>query len=958
MNARLVMLSTVDSGVTDSEVFQLALHHAVAELGGLGAVIHLRGPMSALRLVSAAGLPPGLARYWEIVDQEGPMATARAVRSGRGLWVPAGPTEQWPGTGLAAVPVFGTERVVGALTLLTGDRGEPSGEQWDFLRAVAGWVQERMSEAPPPVRPPRGELSGSRLKDALREVRVGSWEWTIQTSELVLDEAAMDIYGIDPSEARAESWMTNVHPDDLPWTLATMEKAIRNISVYEVEYRVRRPDGSFGWTQNRGKVIANEMGEPVRIVGSTWDSSESRSVRDTVSRALKYMSEGFLSVDDHGRIVFANLEAERTLGSPEEVLTGRILWELPAIRQVQGLERLCRKDSSPTPASFDIELPTTGRWYHLRLRPVPDGTTCYLTDITDKRRHDAERQAAAERTASIAKLTAALATATTSSDVAEAAARQIPPAMGAAGLLVQAREGDRMYNVGSVGYPQPFLDQMDGRPLSARTPVSEAMLTGAAVFISSEEEYEARFAAAGDTVSETDMKAWAFVPLTVSGRPLGTCMISFDHPRRLTSEERTLLATVSDLVAQALERARLYDAEHTRAEQLQRGLLPRHLPILPACTAAARYLPAGQNREVGGDWYDVIPLSAGRVALIIGDVMGHGLSQAATMGRLRTAVHTLANLELPPDEILSHLNEIVAGLGEESYATCLYALYDPTTGLCSFAHAGHPPPAVVHPDGTVHFPTLTQDPPLGSAELPFEIVELAVPDGSLLVLYTDGLIESARRDIDDGMAALSQALATAGDKDVDQICQTLMAGLLPSEEHSTEDDAALLVARVHALAPDKMASWPLPEDPRAAAEARKHVRAQLALWDLDDLVATTELLASELVGNVVRHARGPLQLRLLHSADLICEVSDGSLTMPRMRNASETDEGGRGLQLIAALSRRWGTRYTATGKCIWTEQAVTGPHDQPPDADALGLVTPIAWELDEDLDALPFAQGD
>ena len=454
------------------------------------------------------------------------------------------------------------------------------------------------------------------------------------------------------------------------------------------------------------------------------------------------------------------------------------------------------------------------------------------------------------------------------------------------------------------------------------------------------------------------------------------CVIAFDRPRRLTGEERTLLTAISALFAHALERARLYDAEHNRSRELQRGLLPRGLPEVPACTPAARYLPAGQGMDVGGDWYDIIPLSAGRVALVIGDVMGHGLSEAATMGRLRTAVHTLAHLELPPDEIMSHLNEIVGGLGEDSYATCLYALYDSTTGVCAVARAGHPPPAVVHPDGTVYFPDLVPDPPLGAAEPPFETVELEVPEESLLVMYTDGLVESATREIDAGMADLARLLRTAvgngGDGggeggarehhesggELGLLCDTLTAGLLPAEQQTT-DDAALLVARLHALTADQMASWPLPENPQAAGEARRHVREQLSTWGLDDLATTTELLASELVGNVVRHAKGPVRLRLLHSADLVCEVSDGSLTTPRIRRALETDEGGRGLQLITALSQRWGTRYTSTGKCIWTEQALPGTDGTDghgPPSDQAELMALGVGKFDGDLDALPFTE--
>ncbi len=601
---------------------------------------------------------------------------------------------------------------------------------------------------------------------------------------------------------------------------------------------------------------------------------------------------------------------------------------------VPDLEARCRQAAAlASPTGFDVRI-AAGRRHHLRLVPGPDGLTLYLTDVTDRRRQEAERsaaersaaeRAAAERSARIAELTAALAKARTSRDVVDAVARRVLPPFGATGLAVIAVEGDRAQVVGAVGYPEALLDKVGGRQIMAGDPVGDAVLTGAPSFFSSAQEYAQRYPLLKMRPQLAGKQAWAFLPLTVSGRTFAVCTVSFDQPRRLTPDEQTLLTAISALVAHALERARLYDAEHIRAKELQRGLLPSRLPEVSACTAAARFLPAGQGTDVGGDWYDVIPLSAGRVALVVGDVMGHGLPEAATMGRLRTAVATLADLELPPDEVMIHLNDIVGGLGEDSFATCLYAVYDSTTGTCTLTGAGHPPPAVVQPDGVVYFPDLPANPPLGVAQPPFETRGLTLPDESILVLYTDGLVESAHREIDQGMADLSQFLRTTDRKDdLERLCDTLTAGLLPDDQRPTSDDAALLAVRVHALTTDRMASWQLPEDPRAAGQARKHVREQLQVWDLDDLAMATELIVSELVGNVVRHAQGPVRLRLLRSTSLICEVSDGSLTTPHIRRASDTDEGGRGLQLVAALSQWWGTRYTASGKCIWTEQTPSG----------------------------------
>jgi PAS domain S-box-containing protein len=952
MNARLALLGSVDPGVAESEVFRLALQHAVAELGALGGTIHLRGPMSALRLVSATGLPTALTGPWEIIDQEGPLAPARALHEvsheGSGVWIPAAAADRAdptipicpssapiPGSGLAAVPVIRRDRSIGALTVITGDRSEPTSAHWRFLRAVVAWTEERMVQAPLPAGPVHSEMSGDRLRQALKEVRVGSWDWHIKNGELIWDEAAMELYGTRPEEytARVENWMRCVHPDDLGPTLALVDQAIRGHSVFEAEYRVRGFDGTYGWHQARGRATYDEHGEPLRMIGMGWDSSESRTARDALSRALRHMSDGFLAVDDAWRITFANLEAERTLGLSEEELFGRVLWDLPTVRELPDLERRCRKAAAEDKSvGFDIRVPGTGRRHHLRLVPGPDGRTLYLQDVTEKRRHEEERRAAeydaAERAARIAELTAALAKATTSRDVVDAVARRVLPPFAAAGLIVQTIEDDRLCTVGAIGYDEDFLQRISDAPLTPGWPSCDVIISETPAFYSSPEEFAAQYPPLARLPRHSGKSAWAFLPLTASGNTFGVCSVSFDRPRGFTDEERTLLTTISALVAQALARARLYDDERSRSRELQRALLPSELPDLPACTAAARYLPAAQGVDVGGDWYDIIPLSGGQVALVVGDVMGHGLPQAATMGRLRTAVHTLADLELPPDEIMSHLNDIVGNMGEESYVTCLYALYDSITQTCSITRAGHPPPAVVHPDGTVYFPALTADPPLGAAEPPFETVELKVPEGSLLVLYTDGLVESSKREIDEGMGQLAHLLRgvyEAGTEgDLEGICDTITTGLLPAEQPSA-DDAALLVARLHALTGDRVASWPLPEDPRAAGQARRHVREQLSAWGLDDLTPTTELLASELVGNVVRHAKGPVQLRLLHGAELICEVFDGSLTMPRIRRATETDEGGRGLQLITALSQRWGTRYTPTGKCIWTEQALQPP---------------------------------
>jgi PAS domain-containing protein len=981
---RLPLLSAVGAQLTDREVMEYALTQAVAELGGLAGAVHWSsGPAGGhdLRLVLACGLPRSALQEWEEIPEDDPaLAPARAVQEAAFVWMPAadghGPDSDGHGPGadghgpdaervrppphgklpratmVAAVPLFGEGVPVGALSVFTGP-GAPAAEQRGFLLELARWASGRLS-VPSPVagqahpwwqeRPTR-----SGLRQALRAARVGSWEWDIRTGEMVWDAAGLGVLGIpDEYERRIESWVGLIHPEDVPRVMAATRESLNGHGVYEAEYRVCRPDGTTGWVQSRAHLVLNGDGQPVRMIGRVWDTTESRIARESVGQALRFMSDAFLAVNREWRITFLNVEAERLVGPSVDVLGGPF-WDGPA-GLVPDLEARCRHAAlDGTPAGFDIQWPTDGRWYHIRLVPVPDGLTAYLTDVTDTRNRAARREAtersAAEQAARMRGLTGALAEAVTTHDVVDVAAAHMLSPFGASGLLVQVLEGERLHVVGAAGYPQAFLREIDGILAADGHPLlHEVLASRHPCFISSATEYIELAPSLAGYPALAQKNAWAILPLIASGEPNGVCVVAFAEPRAFSGDERTLLTALSGMVAHALSRARLYDAEHARAQALQRGLLPQDLPASSAVTAAVRYLPASSGTEVGGDWYDIIPLSAERVALVIGDVMGHGLAEAATMGRLRTAVHTLANLELPPEEVLAHLNDIVSDLGDDSFATCLYAVYDPVSGVCSMARAGHPPPLLVRPGGTVECLEIDPDPPLGAAEPPFGTTELRLPAHSLLVLYTDGLVESATRDIDVGIAECSRVLATDLGRSLtgpghpppacgpgedhredrgrlDRLCDTLIGAMLPAQQ-LTADDTAVLVARLHRTAPENIAVWPLPDDPVAAGLAREHVRGQLEAWQLGELVMTTELLASELVGNVVRHARGPVQLRLVRGRSLICEVSDGSATTPRIRRAAETDEGGRGLQLVAALSQRWGMRYTADGKCIWTEQPV------------------------------------
>ncbi|WNM33085.1 SpoIIE family protein phosphatase [Streptomyces sp. Li-HN-5-11] len=426
------------------------------------------------------------------------------------------------------------------------------------------------------------------------------------------------------------------------------------------------------------------------------------------------------------------------------------------------------------------------------------------------------------------------------------------------------------------------------------------------------------------------------VPIRARGTTLGVAVFTrFRHPASFTPDDVLLAEEVTARAAVCIDNARRYSRERETALALQRSLLPRTLPRTAAVEAACRYLPAARA-GVGGDWFDVIQLSGMRVAMVVGDVIGQGVQASATMGRLRTAVRTLADLDLAPDELLTHLDDLVVRMSAEAGtegrpgavgATCLYAVYDPVSRHCTLARAGHPSPVLVPPDGPPHRLDLPSGPALGVGGLPFECAELDLREGSVLTFYTDGLLEGRERDAGDSHRLLCEALAgrtgsgTVPDSrsgSLDDTCDRVLHALLPAGGAS--DDVALLLARTRGLPPSQVATWDIPADPALVASIRKQAVEQLGSWELTEAAFIAELVVSELVTNAIRYGTPPIRLRLIHDeTHLICEVSDTSHTAPHLRRAKTWDEGGRGLLLVAQLTRRWGSRHTAEGKTIWAE---------------------------------------
>ncbi|WP_051712084.1 SpoIIE family protein phosphatase [Streptomyces sp. NRRL S-350] len=432
------------------------------------------------------------------------------------------------------------------------------------------------------------------------------------------------------------------------------------------------------------------------------------------------------------------------------------------------------------------------------------------------------------------------------------------------------------------------------------------------------------------------------VPLRARGVTLGVAVFyrrsRADRMERFGQDDLLLAEELAARAAVAIDNARRYTRERENALSLQHSLLPQHVPEQVAMEAASRYVPASTRSGIGGDWFDLIPLSGARIALVVGDVVGHGIHATATMGRLRTAVRTLSDVDLPPDELLTSLDDLVVRLSSEAGATgevgeigatCCYAIYDPVSRTCTMASAGHPPPVIVPPRGTPEAARIPIGAPLGIGGLPFEATAVELAEGSLVALFSNGLIETRDRDVDEGYARLCQVLARAGPS-LEDACDAVLADLVTGRPR---DDVALVIARSRALGDDNIATWEIPSDPSAVATARKAVSQRLSEWGASELIYPAELIVSELVTNAIRYGAPPITMRLIRDQVLICEISDASSTAPHLRRARDWEEGGRGLMLVAQMAHRWGTRHGLTGKTIWAEmllpEAAPGPGGRP-----------------------------
>ncbi|WP_349372254.1 SpoIIE family protein phosphatase [Streptomyces sp. G-G2] len=657
---------------------------------------------------------------------------------------------------------------------------------------------------------------------------------------------------------------------------------------------------------------------------------------------LHSVREGVLITDGGGRLLLANDEAKRLLGLPPDA-------EGQHVGQLSGLDRHLADLLLSRRVATDEVHEAGERLLVINQRPTrpgggPEGTAVTIRDSTEMRVLSTRAEAARKRLKLLYDAGVGVGTTLdverTAQELADVAVPRFAD-FATVELAEAVLHGDEPGDAAPHLLRTGFSGIRDDVPLYPRgkligfvpsTPQARGLSSGRAELISDLTDAPGWYAQEPEraqAILDYGVHSLITAPLKARGVVLG--LVNFWRSHRPDPFDEEDLSLAEELVARAgvsVDNARRFTREHALAVTLQRSLLPRDLPEQSGVEVAHFYLPAQSG--VGGDWFDVIPLPGSRVALVVGDVVGHGLHAAAAMGRLRTAVLNFSSLDLPPDELLARLDDLVQYIdqGDEGGAdgglvgaTCLYAVYDAVTMRCTVARAGHMPPALVRADGTVEIPELPAGAPLGLGGLPFESTELQLTEGTQLVLYTDGLVEDRTRDIDEGLDLLRSALAGAGPRP-QETCRAILDVLLPERPR---DDVALLVVRTSALAADRIAEWEVPFHASAVAAMRSRAVAQLEKWGLSELAFGTELVLSELITNAIRHGAAPVRVRLLFDRVLTCEVFDSSSSSPRLHYAATTDEGGRGLFLVAQISRRWGARYTPEGKVLWSEQPVPDP---------------------------------
>ncbi|MGW0498687.1 SpoIIE family protein phosphatase [Streptomyces sp. NPDC003007] len=810
------------------------LVQAVRDFDGYGGLVYLRSrDRRSLVLAMVTGVPRSLLKSWWRVPVGGALPMAEAYRRDETLWLPdeRASMVRFPhftaglpySFGSAYQPVRAGGETVGVLVVLRSAARTPIdvGAVDLALRPAERAMEERLDRLAA-GRPGPGS-AGYRVEydddpvsvrlptAAARPVRVGLIDWDLDSDRCAADDEALELLGVDRADygGTIADVEARVSPDDLHELRESRHDALSSGRVRSRHFRLRDESRGEGRSSYRpvelwGHLVHGGAGSGRILVGALVDGAGGI----TAAEAAERLPDGLFSLDQDGRLTYANRRCEELLGSGREELFGRYPWEVVTwLRDPAYEDRYRAAMLSQEQVSFLVRHPE-GNWLSFVLYPDVHGLTGRVFAAGPPTGAEAGAEAgsgagpgisavapppgpvAAARAGAlyhVVQMASVLTEAVTVRDVCRAVSEQLLPAFGARELaLYTVREG-RMYLLWESGYPEGFLTPFEGVTLDTQLPGVHALTTRLPLFFESPEDLSLAYPG----IVLDRMNAWSFLPLIASGHAVGSCILGWDTPHRFTPDERSALTALSGLAAQAMERARLYDSESAVARGLQEGLLPHRLPAVEGLRTTGRYLPGTQGMAIGGDWYDVITTGRG-VALVIGDVEGHSVGAAAVMGQLRSAVHAFAASERPPQEVITHTNRLLTELESDVFATCCYIELDPSTGRALAVRAGHPPPLLRHPDGRAETLDLVGGVMLGvQPDSVYPVTALTLAPGCVLALYTDGLVERPGSDIETGIDAVRRRLSETPADSVEHLADRLVGTARQAPQRP--DDVALLL---------------------------------------------------------------------------------------------------------------------------------------------------------------------
>ncbi|MFE9856455.1 SpoIIE family protein phosphatase [Streptomyces sp. NPDC005780] len=800
-----------------SLVLSQTVVNAIESAGGQAGGVYLRSlTPGLLRLAVLAGLPGPLFRPWWRMHVNRPFPVAEAFRSGQAVHLADAEEamRRFPQLmaglpfpfGSLYVPVVSGGKRVGVLVVLrAATPGKPVGStDRRRLRSIAEGLGGALAalessgtavewdEEPLPVQLPAGSSP---------PVRIGRFDWDLESGVVGADDELVAILGTGRHRfpGTIDALAARLAPEDVYGLWALARQAADSGGPVVRRMRLRGPDGRSHLLEVSGRRDKGaDSGASTHLTGFLVDLG----IGPVVAEAADRLPRGIFSLDRFARITYINHLAEEILGHHRSELVGRVLWEaLPWFANPAYEDHYRAAMLSDTPVHF-LARRTPPPWLSVSLYPGHDGVTAVLTPTEQPvyapgsvvspglgLGSPADRSAALYRPVALA---IALTEAVTARQVSAVVTEELLPAFGGRQLAIYLLKERHLYLEWETGFPHGFLDRFDGVDLGARIPGVETLTTGRPIFFESMQRLAAAYPG---MPMDTDVGARAFLPLIASGRHVGSCILGFDQPRGFSPEERTVLTALAGLIAQALERARRYDTEAALARGLQDVLLPHGLPVVvEGVDTAGRYLAGTQGMDVGGDWYDVIETD-GKLALVIGDVQGHGVAAAATMGQLRSAVRAFALSGHDPQAVMSGTNRLLIDLDPGQFASCCYVVMDPVTGLTQAVRAGHPQPVLRRPDGTAEVMDLPGGIVLGiDAQAAYPVTELVLDPGAMLALYTDGMVEESGTDIDVGVERLRGIIAGCDPAPLDETADHVI-GRARQEADRPDDIALLLAAR-------------------------------------------------------------------------------------------------------------------------------------------------------------------